>query len=261
MTQSDFSFVTASKKPAILDQPEAIQGIAIAITILSVWALSLTLLMQVCVNSVPLWRVGLFMFWQTFLYTGLFITAHDAMHGAIAPHHPRINRLFGTVSLRLYGLFSYQEMLQKHRLHHQHPSTELDPDFHDGNHSDFFRWYLHFMQRYWSWTRLIGLIVIFHFFHHLLHIPERNLLLFWIIPSLLSSAQLFYFGTFLTHREPVEGYHNAHRAQSMSFPVFWSFLTCYHFGYHHEHHQYPHLPWWKLPQAHSHDSDYPSPET
>jgi beta-carotene ketolase (CrtW type) len=58
---------------------------------------------------------------------------------------------------------------------------------------------------------------------------------------------LFYFGTFLPHREPEEGYSNIHCAQSNSLPVFWSFITCYHFGYHQEHHEYPHVPWWHLP--------------
>jgi beta-carotene ketolase (CrtW type) len=26
-----------------------------------------------------------------------------------------------------------------------------------------------------------------------------------------------------------------------------SLLTCFHFGYHHEHHDTPWVPWWKLP--------------
>lgn len=82
-----------------------------------------------------------------------------------------------------------------------------------------------------------------------LQIPIANIALFWIIPSLLSSVQLFYFGTFLTHQEPEEGYTNPHRAKSTSFPVWWSFITCYHFGYHEEDHQYPNVPWWKLPEV------------
>jgi beta-carotene ketolase (CrtW type) len=46
------------------------------------------------------------------------------------------------------------------------------------------------------------------------------------------------------------GYTNPHRAQSNPLPIFWSFITCYHFGYHQEHHEYPHVPWWKLPEIH-----------
>jgi beta-carotene/zeaxanthin 4-ketolase len=28
-----------------------------------------------------------------------------------------------------------------------------------------------------------------------------------------------------------------------------AFFTCYFFGYHHEHHAFPYLPWWKLAEA------------
>jgi beta-carotene ketolase (CrtW type) len=189
------------------------------------------------------------MFWQTFLYTGLFIIAHDAMHGAVFPKSPKINHWIGTVVLTLYGLLSYEKLLKKHWLHHRYPATEIDPDFHDGQHKNPIAWYLHFMKGYWSWTQIIGLTLIFNLSAYILHLSRLNLTLFWVIPALLSSVQLFYFGTFLTHREPEGGYHNLHRAQTISLPVFWSFITCYHFCYHEEHHEYPHLPWWRLPQA------------
>ncbi|MBF2026401.1 MAG: fatty acid desaturase [Oscillatoriales cyanobacterium C42_A2020_001] len=80
----------------------------------------------------------------------------------------------------------------------------------------------------------------------ILQIPESSLLLFWIIPTILSSFQLFYFGTYLPHRELPEGYPNSHRARSTCFAPLWSFLTCYHFGYHEEHHEHPSAPWWQL---------------
>ena len=60
--------------------------------------------------------------------------------------------------------------------------------------------------------------------------------------------QLFYFGTFLPHSEPEGGYSEPHRAKSTSYPVWLSFITCYHFGYHEEHHEYPHVCWWQLPE-------------
>jgi beta-carotene ketolase (CrtW type) len=82
-----------------------------------------------------------------------------------------------------------------------------------------------------------------------LHIPMSNLILFWLLPLSLSSIQLFYFGIFLPHRRPKTGYTNRHCAKSSYYSIFWSFVTCYHFGYHWEHHEYPHLPWYKLPLA------------
>ncbi|HAX76402.1 MAG TPA: beta-carotene ketolase [Cyanobacteria bacterium UBA11372] len=234
---------------SIYEDEESNKGIAIAVSIISLWAISLIFLLNLDLDQIPIIWLGVGLVLQTFLYTGLFITAHDAMHGVVYPKNPTINNFVGTVALLVYGLFSYKELLKKHHLHHRFPSSEKDPDFHDLKHKDFFSWYLYFMKNYWSWTRLMGLGLIFIILHFALQIPIANMALFWIIPSILSSVQLFYFGTFLTHQEPEDGYTNPHRAESTSFPVFWSFITCYHFGYHEEHHEYPNLPWWKLPEV------------
>ncbi|MDT8325299.1 MAG: fatty acid desaturase, partial [Bacteroidota bacterium] len=37
--------------------------------------------------------------------------------------------------------------------------------------------------------------------------------------------------------------------RSNDYGVLFSFLTCYHFGYHEEHHTRPGVPWWRLPAA------------
>jgi len=226
-------------------------GILIALSVIGLWACSLFLLLSIDLSNLSSLTLLPAIVWQTFLYTGLFITAHDAMHGGVFPNNNKINNFVGSVTLLLYGLLSYKKLLKKHWLHHHYPASELDPDFHNGEQKNFFAWYLHFMKRYWSWTQIPGLIVLFEIVKYQLHLPERNLTLFWIIPSILSSVQLFYFGTFLPHREPEGGYTNPHRAQSSNRSVFWSFITCYHFGYHQEHHEYPHVPWWKLPAIHS----------
>jgi len=93
-----------------------------------------------------------------------------------------------------------------------------------------------------------GMTILFHGVRLGFDVPAVNLLLFWILPLLLSSMQLFYFGTYLPHRNH-NGISDRHRARSSDFPLMISFLTCYHFGYHWEHHEYPHLPWFKLPAA------------
>ncbi len=142
----------------------------------------------------------------------------------------------------------YQTLLKKHWLHHHNPASELDPDFHDGKHKNFFSWYLHFMKGYWSWGQIISLTVIYQILNLQFHLPKENLNYFWVIPSLLSSFQLFYFGTFIPHSQPIGGYIQPHNAKTINRPIWWSFITCYHFGYHEEHHEYPHLPWWKLPE-------------
>ncbi|ARV63298.1 beta-carotene ketolase [Nostocales cyanobacterium HT-58-2] len=223
-------------------------GLVIAIVIITTWATSLIFLLSVDISKFNILTLLLAVLWQTFLYTGLFITTHDAMHGVVFPVNSKINHFIGSLSLVLYGFLSYEKLLKKHWMHHHNPASEKDPDFHNGEHKNFFAWYFYFMKNYWSWGQMISLTIIYNFAHYILHVPKPNLNLFWAIPALLSSVQLFYFGTFLPHQEPKNGYSQPHRAQTISRPVWWSFLTCYHFGYHEEHHEYPHVPWWQLPE-------------
>lgn len=221
-------------------------GLAIALTIFIAWGGSLYFqlsndLLQV---GIPIAFAGIVL--QTFLYTGLFITAHDAMHGSVYRINAKVNDFIGTLAVRFYALFSFPKLHDKHWEHHTHPASEDDPDFHDGEHPQFWRWYLHFLINYVSWKQIAGMAIVFNILEHLVGIPAQRLLLFWVLPSLLSTLQLFYFGTYLPHREE-GGYSDEHHARSNEYSVFWSFITCYHFGYHWEHHAWPHVAWWKLP--------------
>ncbi len=249
MFQAEKISIKPIKSLYLLRKKGEIKGVLIAFIIMGLWAINLVFLLSINVSKIPAYGIAIAIFLQAFLYTGLFITAHDAIHGLVVPKNHRINDLIGSVSALAYGLFSYQNLAKKHWLHHQHPASQLDPDFHDTRHKNFFAWYFHFMKGYWSWRRVLGLIIIFNFLKYVIPVAESNLILFWVIPPILSSLQLFYFGTFLTHREPEGGYTNFHFAQSTPLPIFWSFITCYHFGYHQEHHEYPRVPWWKLPEV------------
>src|SRR5215217_3800484 len=53
------------------------------------------------------------------LDVGLFILAHDAMHGSLAPRRPRLNLWAGRIALALYAGFSYDRLLPKHFDHHR----------------------------------------------------------------------------------------------------------------------------------------------
>jgi beta-carotene/zeaxanthin 4-ketolase len=227
------------------------RGVLIACSIIGIWATSLLVLLSIQVSEMPIWLRICAIVWQTFLYTGLFITAHDAMHGAVAPNNPRLNNFIGSLALRIYALFSFKEMIQTHWQHHRTPASATDPDFHDGRLDNPISWYFHFMQRYWSWTRFIALVATYHLLHRLFGFPEANLTYFWLIPSIVSSLQLFYFGTYLPHRKPRGGYTNEHCAQDSGWGLFWSFISCYHFGYHEQHHEHPELPWWQLPESYA----------
>jgi beta-carotene/zeaxanthin 4-ketolase len=186
---------------------------------------------------------------RTFLQTGLFVTAHDAMHGTIAPGRTKLNRAIGQLCVTLYALLPYKLLYVNHQLHHRHPATALDPDF---SNQPGWRWYLWFIGSYLTATGgisqgirwLLGMIALFT----MLIVGGwsiENLGWLWILPMLLSSVQLFYFGTFLPHRPRAGSIPHPARSSSLSAP--WSLLTCYHFGYHWEHHEYPHLAWYELP--------------
>lgn len=229
------------------DRQSLAVGLIIAIFIISLWAIGLVFLLSINLAETPAWLILLAIPWQGFLYTGLFITAHDAMHGSVLPQNPKVNTLVGKIAVLAYGLFSYRELLQKHWQHHKHPASELDPDFHNDINTHPIAWYFHFMKGYWSWPQFIGFSLIYYLTQSCLGVSGINLILFWAIPALLSSVQLFYFGTYLTHKEPAGGYTNHHRTKTNPLPLAWSFLTCYHFGYHEEHHEYPGVPWWQLP--------------
>ena len=222
-------------------------GIIIGIAIILLWTISLILLLSTALANLSPYILIAAMLVQTFLYTGLFITAHDGMHGLIVPRHKKANRWFGTFCVILYALFSFSRLQAEHHKHHAHPGSADDPDFHDGEHRGFWPWYFHFLKTYVTWQQIAGMAIVFNILLHIFKVPQINLILFWVTPALLSTLQLFYFGTYLPHREPASGYDNSHRAKSNEFSVFWSFITCYHFGYHWEHHEFPHVPWWKLP--------------
>ncbi len=66
---------------------------------------------------------------QTWLSVGLFIVAHDSMHGSLAPFRPRLNLAVGRLALALYAGFSFDRLAPKHFAHHRHPGTAEDPDF------------------------------------------------------------------------------------------------------------------------------------
>ncbi|MFW6276162.1 MAG: fatty acid desaturase, partial [Bacteroidota bacterium] len=66
------------------------------------------------------------------------------------------------------------------------------------------------------------------------------------LPALLSTLQLFYFGTYLPHRKPHTHDMGRHRARTQSKNHLWAMLSCYFFGYHTEHHESPGTPWWQL---------------
>lgn len=221
-----------------------------AATVISAW---------ICTHIYALWfldalnRPGLglaILLWQSWLSVGLFVTGHDCMHGSLAPGNPKLNRVVGELVLRLYFLFDYSKLYRMHHLHHKFAGTARDPDF-DANHpSSFALWYSTFMITYVDLAFFCRVGAMVCVYTTLLGSRWPYVFVYYAFPALLSSLQLFYFGTFLPHRvDPEQPFDDDSRSRSSHFPQWLSLLTCFHFGYHSEHHNYPQVPWWSLPSV------------
>jgi beta-carotene ketolase (CrtW type) len=212
-------------------------GVFISISVISLWLISIVFLMNCTVDFSSPW-VYVFVLIQMHLYTGLFITAHDGMHGTILPGNKKVNFVIGQICTILYAVFPFSKLKNKHFEHHDFVHTHDDPDYYDGN---FFSWYISFIRQYISWWQILIMAIIFNVLK--IYIPQQNLLLFWVLPSLMSTFQLFYFGTYLPHKGE---HNNVYHSKSQSKNHFFAFLSCYFFGYHYEHHHSPATPWWLL---------------
>jgi len=232
-------------------------GVLLAALILLLWMASLAAVLVVLPGQLGWPGVVAAVLIRTLFHTGLFIVAHDAIHGLLLPRQPRWNNRLGSLALALYAGLPYGRCRQNHHLHHQRPATEQDPDFHGDRRGGALGWYVHFMAGYLSpgqmgallggWTLLaltsIGLR------HGDWSPVVMQVLLGCTLPLLLSSLQLFVVGTYLPHRNQREP-ERAAEATSLAWPTWMSLLACYHFGYHREHHQQPSLAWFQLPEAH-----------
>ena len=184
---------------------------------------------------------------QTWLSTGLFITAHDCMHGSLIPGNRRANAAIGTVCLAAYAGLSFAALLPKHHAHHAAPGTADDPDFHPDRPRDALVWFVRFFRGYYTHGQIVRISLAVALYW-LLGATILNIVLFWAIPALLALVQLFVFGTYLPHRHGDEPFADRHHARSTRIAPIGSLITCFHFGgYHHEHHLSPGTPWWRLP--------------
>jgi beta-carotene ketolase (CrtW type) len=232
--------------PARTSARQARIGLALAAAIAGAWfALHIYSVFFHPLTPAGLATAPLLVLALTWLNVGLFIVAHDCMHGSLAPGRPALNRNVGRLMLALYAGFSFDRLLPKHHDHHKHAGTERDPDFSHANR--FWPWYLAFFREYFGWREFAILAALLWSYILLLGASPVNALLFWGVPAILSSLQLFLFGTYLPHRRDEADFADRHRARSNDYGYIASLLSCYHFGYHHEHHRSPGTPWWKLP--------------
>jgi beta-carotene/zeaxanthin 4-ketolase len=217
-------------------------GILFAGLIISLWLLHLYYSLFILEFSFGSVFTYIHILLQTYLFTGLFITAHDAMHGTVYPKR-KVNEITGRIAASLYACMSYKRLLRNHHRHHKYPGTEDDPDYSPRTQNVFAWWFL-FMRRYATLMQFICMAVIYNVLK--IFTSEMNIIFFWVLPAFLSSFQLFFFGTYQPHKTPHTHEMQPHNARSQDKNFIWGLLSCYFFGFHYEHHQSPGIPWWKL---------------
>ena len=189
---------------------------------------------------------------QSWLGAGMFIVAHDSMHGSLAPGRPRLNAAIGQLCVGAYAAFSYRTLNVCHHQHHRAPGSAADPDFHADRPEAFGPWFMAFFTRYFGLRELLIVSAVVGIYLFVLKASPLNMMLFWGLPAIVSALQLFVFGTWLPHRHEAHGadFIDRHNARTLPMPWILSLLTCFHFGLHHEHHSSPTTPWWRLPTLH-----------
>jgi len=218
---------------------QKIKGMLWGALLVLAWAGLLGFLLVYPVLQLSAWVWVPLLLVQTHLFTGLFITAHDAMHGSL---HARRgwNTFFGWLCGGLFAFNYYPRLYRNHHAHHQWVASSRDPDFHRGN---FPAWYFSFLKNYITPAQLLLMALAFNLL--IRWFDKSQVLIFWVVPALLSTLQLFFFGTWWPHH----GSHspgNRHHARSQPKNHVLAFLSCYFFGYHYEHHESPQVPWWEL---------------
>jgi beta-carotene ketolase (CrtW type) len=184
---------------------------------------------------------------MTFLYTGLFITAHDAMHENITQNR-LVNDAIGHLCSNLYAGMDFHKMRHKHMLHHINTGVvREDPDFHRGK-TDFIHWYFSFMREYIDVLQMVKLAVFIEALKYC-GASSTNIYVYMAACGILSSLQLFYFGTYTPHKPPQDHQGEVmiwEKSNSASKSRIESLLTSYHFDCHFEHHAMPQIPWFEL---------------
>ena len=227
------------------------RGLQLAGLIGSIWLLSLAFALSLDLSRTSPLLTTILVLLRAFLHTGLFIVAHDAMHGSLAPGRSAANRIIGTLCLILYAGLCFQCCLRNHSLHHHAAETSDDPDFRSQPEQSVISWYWQFLNNYLNTRQIVTLASIWLVYYKLAGFtnpqPVTNLLVFCVLPLILSSLQLFIIGTWLPHNDNASE-SGTNGPKSLRLHPVLSFAACYHFGYHSEHHGSPSTPWFLLPQ-------------
>lgn len=178
-------------------------------------------------------------------FTGLFILAHEAIHGTLLPEFPRLGHVLGRVFASVYALVDYDLLRANHARHHRHVGTTDDPDYDAEG-----RILVHaarFMRRYLRWYSIPVLALAGH------ALGQRGFSLAmigaYVAPVLLSTAIVFTVGIHLVHHPVLVAKYapnDDQRAVCIDFGRVGSMLLILNFNTHWLHHAQPRLSWWEL---------------
>jgi beta-carotene/zeaxanthin 4-ketolase len=163
-------------------------GIFWALAILMAWCVNLSFGLRIEIDPTNPWLYIVILV-QTHLYTGLFISSHDSIHGVLSVKYPKINRILGQLCTLLFAFNNYAKLEKKHHEHHAFVNTENDPDVHQGN---FFIWWFKFMWQYVTWQQVLAMAITYNILKTLVphvefdfnvgttcHLKYVTIILFW----------------------------------------------------------------------------------
>lgn len=216
------------------------------------WLVTLIISLRIDLNQLHPLVTATWVLVRSFLHTGLFILAHDAMHNSLVPGGGLINQRIGRVCLWLYAGLNYDACKRNHHRHHLMPESETDPDFCPTNNRSLLAWLVRFLRNYLNPAQLSRLILLLTILllaaqpHQ--SQPFVTVSVTFLLPLMISTAQLFFVGTYLPHRKEHQQTDQEVSIKSLNLHPLASLLACYHFGYHREHHNNPEAPWFLLPE-------------
>ncbi|GAB5480493.1 MAG: hypothetical protein Pars92KO_02500 [Parasphingorhabdus sp.] len=242
-----------NEKMSAASRHQAVIGLSLIAAILGTWlAVHVYAMFFYRIDHNNWFLIPLIFAVQCWLSVGMFIAAHDGMHGSLAPGKKRLNEGIGAFLLAFYAGFGWRKMRDAHWDHHKYSGTAKDPDFDADSPDHFGRWYMTFLKRYFGLSSALYVSTIVTIYWLVFDIPIANIVLLYGLPAITSSFQLFYFGTYRPHhhfkKPDATVFTDEHNARSSEFGPLASLLSCFHFGYHHEHHLSPKTPWWALPK-------------
>lgn len=178
-------------------------------------------------------------------FTGLFILAHEAIHGTLVPGSPALGHALGRLFATVYALVDYDLLRANHWKHHGHVASEGDPDFDPSG-----RLLVHgfrFMRRYLRGYSVALLALAGHLLGQAGY--SAAMIGAYVAPVLLSTLVVFTVGIHLVHHPVLLARHAAgdpQRAVCIDLGRVGSALVILNFNVHWNHHAHPRLSWWEL---------------